>query len=220
MQAAAHVLRHEPRQMRRAWLMPPPSVRESRGTARMRGTRCAATVSGVSARQFMKNLAAGVSAPAPPQAGVSALPCQPAAALLADPRHMPHSTRAGGATPAAPGRKLRPRRALPHRLLERLRPGRTRPHSFARHHGGDQQLWNHAKARAQCCGKAGGGRRASAAAPGEGARRTGAAPSSPCPATGCARPRCPRRPSSAPPAPQTAAGSRALVWGWAGVGSR
>jgi len=88
MQAAAHVLRHEPRQMRRAWLMPPPSVRESRGTARMRGTRCAATVSGVSARQFMKNLAAGVSAPAPPQAGVSALSCQPTAALLTDPRRM------------------------------------------------------------------------------------------------------------------------------------
>lgn len=48
------------------WLMPPPSVRESRGTARMRGTRCSATVSGFSARQLMKNLAAGVSEPAKP----------------------------------------------------------------------------------------------------------------------------------------------------------
>lgn len=48
------------------WLMPPPSVRESRGTARMRGTRCSATVSGASARQLMKNLAAGVSEPARP----------------------------------------------------------------------------------------------------------------------------------------------------------
>ena len=50
--------------LQHAWLMPPPSVRESRGTARMRGTRCSATVSGVSARQLMKNRAVGVSDPA------------------------------------------------------------------------------------------------------------------------------------------------------------
>ena len=46
------------------WLMLAPIDRASCGTLRMRGTRYCATSSAGSARQLMKNLAVGVSAPA------------------------------------------------------------------------------------------------------------------------------------------------------------